>query len=239
MSNFHFILIEDCDFSNQSSSEPLAAEQNPVKASPFKFIIGRSSWVEEIRFYTTELNLNYWSRFRPLSLEEIADIERSAARRLPDDFKEFLGIFGCGNFPEPFGGNIYTPDDFVHGCHGHLFMILGSSKWASDEQQRGFYRSHGALNPAPEKYTQDALMFGNVNLLDLLQFGTNGGCCYHQLFVGQHKSPLGYCLLTPEKTMEDESPSFSEGLKLILKNHWNWGETEDLPPLGSFRFEPE
>jgi hypothetical protein len=210
-----------------------------MKRSPFKFVIGEGSWADEIRFYTSELNPKYWADFKPLSAGEIVSIEQNVRRRLPEDFKEFLRIFGCGRFPEPYGGNVYAPDDFVRGCCGHLYMILGSSEWATDEDYRRFYVTRGAFNPGPRKYSEEDLLFENVNLLDLLQFGTNGGCCYHQVYVGEGKGPLGYCLLTPEKTMEDEAPSFSDGLKLILTHHLNWGEPEQLPPGGSFRFEPE
>src|SRR5262249_39745050 len=91
---------------------------------------------------------------------------------------------------------------------------------------------HGAFNPSPEKYAEDALLFEDVSLLDLLQCGTNGLCCYHQVHVGPPSGPLGYCLLTPECTMEDRAPSFSEGLKQILTHHWFWDESseEDEPP---------
>jgi hypothetical protein len=204
-----------------------------MKRSPFTFTIGQASWAEQIRYYTTELNPDYWARFRPLSAEEIAGIERSVARRLPEDFKEFLRVFGCGDFPDPYGGDIYSPEDFVQSCYGHLLMALGSSQWATDEEHRRLYLTRGAFNPAPEKFTEAALLFENVNLLDLLQFGTNGSCCYHQLYVGEQMGPVGYFLLTPEETMEDEAPSFSEGLKLILTNHWRWGEAEYMPGLGT------
>jgi hypothetical protein len=102
-----------------------------------------------------------------------------------------------------------------------------------------FYLTRGEFNPAPQNYTVEALMFEDVNLLDLLQIGTNGMACYHQLYVGSRPHRLGYCLLTPERTMEDQAPSFSEGLKKILTYHWFWDkpseeESGEMPPL----FEP-
>jgi hypothetical protein len=212
-----------------------------MKSTPFSFTIGQGNWADEIRYYTTDLNPDYWARFRPLAAEQVAEVERTVGRKLPEDFREFLRVFGCGSFPEPYGGDIYEPEDFAHGCHGHLFMILGSSKWASRDEQRRFYVTHGAYNPAPDKYTGEALEFEGVNLLDLLQIGTNGLCCYHQVYVGDKPGSLGYCRLTPEQTMEDAAPSFSEGLKKILAHHWLWNEPaeEDLnPPLPPF-FEPE
>jgi len=210
-----------------------------MRRGPFTFTIGEGSWADEIRYYTRELNPNYWKAFRPLDSQEIQKVERSVGRSLPEDFKEFLRVFGCGAFPEPYGGLIYTPDQFVRGCHGHLFMVLGSSSWATEERQRHFYVTRGAANPNPLKYTREALLFEGIDLLDLLQFGTNGLASYHQLFVGGITGGLGYCLLTPERTIEDEAPSFSEGLKFILTHHWNWNEPpKELPPEGSFSFEP-
>lgn len=211
-----------------------------MHSSPFKFTVGEGAWADEIRYYTRELNPDYWASFQPLSRRDIDAIERSVGRPLPEDLREFLRIFGCGAFPEPYGGIIYSPDDFAVACHGHLWMVLGSDSWASDDEQRRFYVSRGTFNPNPKKYTQEALSFGDLNLLDLLQFGTNGLACYHQIFVGERPGRIGYCLLTPERTMENEAPSFSEGLKLILAHHWNWKEAPDeLPPEGRFRFEPE
>lgn len=199
---------------------------NYMRESPFKFKIGKGTWVEEIRYYTAELNPDYWAGFRALNSVEIGRIERDTGRNLPEDFKEFLRVFGCGRFPEPYGGDIYSPEEFIHGSHGHLFMILGSSKWASDEEQRRLYVTRGAYNPNPTKYTSEALLFEGVDLLDLLQIGTNGLAGYYQIYVGQKPGRLGYCLLTPEPSLEDEAPSFSEGLKKILTHHWLW----NVPP---------
>jgi hypothetical protein len=211
-----------------------------MKKGPFTFTIGRGSWAEEIRYYTAEIAPNYWSDFRVLSLEEVAGIEREVQRRLPEDFKEFLRTFGYGRFPKPYHGNIYGPEEFVHGCHGHLFLILDSSRWASRDEQRQFYVTRGGYNPAPNEYTRESLLFNRIDLLDLLQIGTNGMCCYHQVYVGEKPGPFGYCLLTPERTAEDQTPSFSEGLKTILTHHWFWNEPsdEDLPGLPPF-LEPD
>ena len=209
-----------------------------MKPGPFNFVIGKGQWAQEIRYYTEELDANYWANFQPLGHGAIQDIEKNVGRTLPQDLKEFLRTFGCGAFPRSYGGLIYTPEYFADGCHGHLWMILGSSEWASHEEQKRFYVTRGAFNPNPDKYTRECLAFEGVSLLDLLQFGTDGLGCYHQVFVGDSPGPIGYCLLTPEQTMEDRSPSFSEGLKLLLTRHWNHNEPpEELPPEGSFSFE--
>jgi hypothetical protein len=209
-----------------------------MKPSPFKFVIGSGSWAQEIRYYTEELDPEYWANFRPLGDGEIQEIERDVGRTLPGDFKEFLRSFGCGAFPRRYGGLIYSPEDFANGCHGHLWMILGSSEWASEDEQKRYYVTRGAFNPNPKKYTSDSVIFDGISLLDLLQFGTDGLACYHQVYVGDKSGPVGYCLLTPDRTMVSRAPSFSDGLKLILNRHWNKGEPpEELPPEGSFSFE--
>lgn len=155
-----------------------------MKESPFRFTVGQGAWAEEIRYYTTEINLDYWADFRPVTNEDIKEIERTVNRRLPEDFNEFLRVFGHGRFPAPFHGNIYAPQDFASIGHGQLPLILGSSKWASEEDHHRFYATHGAFNPAPKKFTNEALLFEGVNLLDLLQIGGNGLCCYHHIYVG-------------------------------------------------------
>src|SRR5947209_12344504 len=106
--------------------------------TPFTFTIGKGAWVEEIRYFTSELSPNYWTRFRALNEDEIATIERGVNRQLPQDFKDFLQVFGAGWFPARFGGNIYEPEDLIAACHGHLWMILGSGDWASEEDQKTF-----------------------------------------------------------------------------------------------------
>jgi len=212
------------------------SQANRMKNGPFQFSIGRGSWIQEIRYYTTQLNPQYWARFGPLKSAEISLIEKEVGRRLPEDFKEFLRVFGCGRFPSAFGGDIYNPAEFVHGCHGHLYMMLGSNAWASDDEQRQFYVTHGAYNPAPARYSHEALDFEGVDLLDLLQIGTNGLAYYHQIYVGDQPCAMGYCMLTPERTMEDAAPSFSEGLKMMLTHHWFWEKAsgeEDLEPSDS------
>ena len=186
---------------------------------PFKFRIGHGDWVDEIRAITDKITPSYWADFRPVSKVEIAGVEREVSRVLPEDFRLFWRTFGCGKFPETFGGDICTPDDVCMACHGPLLMKLGSADWASEDDQRRFYRTRGGFNPAPNKFTASVLSFEDVNLLDLLQIGTDGSCCYHQLFVGSAPGPFGYCLLTAD-VIEDRAASFSDGLRMILARHW-------------------
>lgn len=190
-----------------------------VTRNPFTFQIGRGDWAAEMRSITSKIRPGYWNDFAPVSEAEVARVEREVNRALPYDFRLFWQTFGHGRFPEPFGGHIYSPEDVCEVCHGPLLMKLGSVDWASDDDQRHFYRSRGAFNPAPARFTPEALIFEDVNLLDLLQIGTDGCCCYHQLFVGPSSGPFAYCLLTPD-IIQDRAVSFSEGLGIILGNHW-------------------
>ena len=180
------------------------------------FRIGEGNWIDEVRKVTTKLDPSYWSHFRPVAQDEMERLEQEINRSLPQDFRLFWAEFGAGQFPVRFGGNIYTPEEIFLCCHGPLLMKAGSAAWASDEDQRRFYCSRGSFNPNPTKFTSDVLRFEEISLLDLLQIGTDGSCCYHQLFVGQSPKPFGYCLLTDD-VIEDKAPSFSDGLRIIFK----------------------
>ena len=152
--------------------------------------------------------------FRPLDGGTLSGLEQVINRRLPEDFRLFLTTFGSGRFPT--GGNVYTPDDMLAACHGPMLMRLGCSEWASDADQRRLYISHGSYNPAPDRFTDTVLNADGFNLLDLLQFGTDGSCGYHQLYVGADPRPFGYCLLH-ESEIYDRLPSFTAALQNILQ----------------------
>src|SRR6188768_211437 len=134
-----------------------------AQKSPFNFVIGEGSWEQEIRYFTAELDEGFWSDFHPVSFSEIARIETETNRKLPDDFKAFLRVFGFGGFPLKYGGDISGPDEIILGCHHHLWMVLGSAGWAKPEEQQRFYVSRGDSNPNPTKYTTDALVFDELN----------------------------------------------------------------------------
>lgn len=187
---------------------------------PERFVIGERGWVDRVRKVTDGFCEDYWSDFRALSEAEIAGIEKGVNRRLPGDFREFLRAFGYGQFTE-FGGGIYSPAEMVEACHGPLMMQLGSSEWASDDEQRRFYVSRGRENPCPERFTRGAMNSLGFSLLDLLQIGTDGGGGYLQVFVGERAGPFGYCVLNGEE-VEDRVGTFSEGLYGIVSRHWRW-----------------
>lgn len=108
----------------------------------------------------------------------------------------------------------------IFGAGPAIYFITGSlspgTEWASEEEHTKLWLTRGALNPDPQRFTHEILTLDGVKLYDLLQFGSNGCCCYHQLYVGPDPAPLRYCLLTESQEMEDRAATFSEGLWKIL-----------------------
>jgi hypothetical protein len=186
-----------------------------------RFVVGRENWAEQLRQITNDITSTYWSDFRPVSTDELRLLEHDLNRVLPEDFCQFLTTVGVGRFPKPFGGNLYDLTDIRMACHGPLLMQLGSADWATDDAQRRFYISRGRDNPDPTRFTASALSKPGFSLLDVLQIGTDGGCGYHQLYVGTDPRPFGYCLLYDMEVF-DKLPSFSEGLFKIVALHWRW-----------------
>jgi hypothetical protein len=200
-----------------------------MKTLPFTFTIGQGQWDKHIRDLTAEMDAQYWMEFHPVAEADVAKIESETHRKLAPDLKEFLRVFGAGWFPQKFGGGIYMPTDMTQGCHMHLAMVLGSlgsSPWASEEGQRRYYVTRGQFNPAPDKYTEEAVRLEDVSLLDLMQIGNDGLCGYMQVYVGDAPPPFGFCIIRPERQIERRAGSFSEGLRTLLNVHWAW----DDPP---------
>jgi|GEM_PF-1888544 len=189
-----------------------------IDPASLRFIIGQGNWFREARTFTNQFDPHYWDDFRPCREGEIAACERAVNRRLPGDFREFLLGVGAGNFGS--GGEIYTLEEIVLASHGPFLTMLGSADWATDEAQRRLYASRGADNPRPELFTDDAMICDGVNLIDLLQIGSDGQGCYHQLYLADPPRPFGYCLLDCGESFEDRLPSFTDGLKHILTMHW-------------------
>lgn len=185
------------------------------------FLIGKDGWPLKIRSLTDQFDKHYWDNFRPCNTDEIIECEHRIKRKFPFDFREFLLRVGAGHFGEQKGnGVIYTPEAIVLACSGPLRAVLGSSKWATREEHLRFYASRGAYNPCPTKFTEEALVHDGVNLLDLVQIGSDGGGNYHQLNVAEPTRPFSYCLLADGSSIEDRLPCFSDGLKLFLTREW-------------------
>ncbi len=187
---------------------------------PKKFIIGQRGWQEQIRQITDEISRDYWNGFVTVSETEIISLEQNLNRKLPSDLRDFLYSFGYGPFTE-YGGNTYSPDEMILACPGPIWMQLGSSEWASDEDHRQFYISRGRENPDPRRFTTAAINQLGFSLLDLLQIGTDGSCGYLTVFVGDRSNHFGYCVLHGTE-VENQLATFSDGLFSIMSRHWRW-----------------
>ena len=183
--------------------------------------IGTRDWVKTLKAITKPLGSDFWSGFRPASESELRSAERQLGRKLAPEFREFYRTIGYGDFPK--FGQFYAPDELIAGAGPAIYFVTGSltpgKEWASLEQHTRLWLSRGRENPDPMRFTDDALTLEGVKLYDLLQFGSNGCCCYHQLYVGPEPAPLRYCLLTDSQEMEDRAASFSEALEKILAFH--------------------
>jgi hypothetical protein len=181
--------------------------------------IGSLGWVEKLKEITDPLGSDFWSDFVRASEAQLNELERQIGRKLPEEFRELYRSLGYGRFP-PSGG-FYSPDDIIAYLGAPIYFVLGSlfsgEKWATEEEHRQLWLTRGAANPNPSKFTDAALTFERVKLYDLLQFGSDGCCCYHQLYVGPETPPFQYCLLTDYETMEDKSPSLSLALETIVR----------------------
>lgn len=182
------------------------------------FEIGCVGWTDVVRSLTAPLGSAFWSSFRPASASDIQRIESSIDRKLPGDFIEFYRTIGYGSFSK--GGKIYSPDEILASLGAPIYFVLGSltpgKEWCSEEAHRRLWLSRGIENPEPSRFTGQALTLNRVSLLDLLQVGSNGCSCYHQIHVGPEPRRIGYCLLTESQTLEDEAPNFSRGLVKLI-----------------------
>jgi hypothetical protein len=180
--------------------------------------IGTEDWHSALIERTNRLAHDFWADFRPAEAEDLDRIERETARKLDHEFREFYMKVGFGRFPN--GGNFYSPHDILQCLPNPIFFVCGSlgpyEPWATETEHRQLWISRGRSNPAPRRFTTEKLRVGGIYLYDLLQFGTDGMCCYHQLYVGPEPAPARYCLLTPEGTAEDFSDSFSAAIDKII-----------------------
>lgn len=180
--------------------------------------IGSDNWVHDLKQMTEPLGLDFWSRFQPAQEEQLQAAEHQLGRTLDPEFREFYRTIGYGAFP--MFGEFYKPEQLIAGVGPAIYFITGSltpgDEWASLEEHTRLWLSRGQDNPNPVRFTEDALTLDGVKLYDLLQFGSNGCGCYHQLYIGPEPAPLRYCLLTDSQEMEDRATSFSQGLEMIL-----------------------
>jgi hypothetical protein len=182
--------------------------------------IGATGWLNELGDLTEPLGHDCWSNFRPASEGEMRTFELKVGRTLDPELREFYRTVGYGSFPDHIGGGFYSPSEMLACLGAPIYFITGSlspgKEWASPEAHTRLWLSRGRENPNPSRFTDKALELEGVKLYDLLQFGSDGCCCYHQLYVGPEPAPFRSCLLTESQTMEDRSATFSEGLERII-----------------------
>jgi hypothetical protein len=195
--------------------------------------IGTTNWVRELKAKTQALGPDFWAHFMPASEADLRQIETRTGRKLDPEFREFYRTIGYGDFRDKTGyiGNIYSPEEVLQCIPNPIFFITGSmtpgEEWASLHEQVDLWLSRGRSNPDPKRFTDDILTLDDVRLYDLLQIGINGGCCYHQLYVGPEPAPLRYCLLTDSQEIEDRAMTFSEGLEKIVQRYLAWEEQDE------------
>ena len=183
--------------------------------------IGSPNWVENLKETTSPLGSDFWSNFVRASEAQLNELEKQTRRELPDEFRELYRSIGYGSFP--MGGGFSSPDDIIACLGAPIYFVLGSlfsgKEWATEEEHRQLWLTRGAVNPNPSKFTDAALTLESVKLYDLLQFGSDGCCCYHQLYVGPEPAPFQYCLLTDYEKMEDKRQSISLALEKIVGSY--------------------
>lgn len=183
--------------------------------------IGSKNWVQQLKEATAPIGRDFWSGFTRATEDELARLESVIGRKLPAEFLEFYRSIGYGQFS--LGGGFDSPDDILMDLGAPIYFLLGSlspsEEWATQEQHKQLWLSRGEANPDPERFSDSALLIEGVYLYDLLQFGSNGCCCYHQIYVGPEPAPLRYCLLTDGQTMEDKAAGLSEALGTIIASY--------------------
>ncbi|MEW6160745.1 MAG: SMI1/KNR4 family protein [Verrucomicrobiota bacterium] len=174
--------------------------------------------MKALKAITEPLGPDFWAGFKPAMEAEIREAEKQLGRKLDSEFREFYRTIGYGSFPE--FGQFYAPHELILGAGPAIYFMTGSltpgQEWATPEEHTQLWLSRGMKNPNPSRFTEEVLSVEGIKLYDLLQFGSNGCCCYHHLYAGPEPAPLRYCLLTDAQEMEDRSATFSEGLQKIL-----------------------
>jgi hypothetical protein len=188
--------------------------------------IGSVNWKNDLDLATKQLGDDLWTRFTPISLEALENLELQINQKLPDDFKEFYKIIGSGSF-EP-GNGFYSPKEIIQCIGAPIYFVRGSlmtgSEWATEEGHSQLWLSRGVNNPNSIQFTDDILTLNGIKLYDLLQFGADGNCGYHQLYVGPEPAPFRYCLLTDSGTIENKAQSFSIALGEMIEHLISEGE---------------
>ena len=187
--------------------------------------IGTAGWVTILKELTEPLDPDYWAAFRPVPAAELTKLEQAMQRKLPDEFVEFYRTVGCGKFPS--AGAFYSPADIEACLSVPIYYMLGSlsqgKEWCTEEEHDRLWLTRGAFNPAPDKFTKEALTSNGVPLYDLLTFGYDCGGALYNIYVGPPRSPLGFCILYSQE-IEATYPSLSVGIETMIQSKLEFQE---------------
>jgi hypothetical protein len=171
-------------------------------------------WTDELQVSDKS---SLWSAFTKATPGDLLEIEGSIRRPLPEDFRSFYQRIGYGPWPNRRGG-IYSPRDIIATIAAPIYFALGSlfpgAEWATEAQHRELWLSRGTTNPDPHKFTEQALTFHGMSLLDLLQIGTDGSGGYQMLNLSD-SSPIKYLVVYESTEIDMPSPSFRAGIHAI------------------------
>ena len=173
------------------------------------------NWIDELQSGIKE---ELWSEFHPVGEQEVEALELELGRSLPIDFKEFYKKIGYGRWPDKYGGGIYSPEEILEVVGAPIYYVLGSlfpgNEWASAAEHRKLWLSRGDFNPNPQLFSTNSLEFNGMNLLDLLQIGSDGSACYQMLNLSK-SSATKYVLICESTEVELVAESFRDGIERI------------------------
>lgn len=182
----------------------------------------RVNWCDELKFGRKSI---LWEHFRPVTDTELGELESTIARKLPEDYLEFMRKIGCGSISR--GGDIYSPEQVNHSVGVPIYFTAGSmmhgKEWATAAEHREFWLSGGKKNPNPEMFTNEVLRFHDMSLLNLLQIGSDGSAGYQMLNLDEASSTK-YLLITGGTNILFAGESFRVGISWLTD--WLLGTAE-------------
>jgi len=172
-------------------------------------------WIDELE---AGVKATLWASFTAATPQDLVEIENSIRRPLPEDFSIFYQRIGYGRWPHPYGGGIYSPEDIIATIGAPIYFALGSlmpeKEWATAAQYRELWLTQGKTNPDRQRFTDRALGFHGMSLLDLLQIGTDGSAGYQMLNLS-NSSRIKYLVVYESTEIDLVSDSFREGIRAI------------------------
>lgn len=173
-------------------------------------IIGSDDWAKNLRLADNDRPTPLFTALRPWSPQEVAETQRALNRVLPDDMVLFLLEFGSGEFGRT-GWSLYHSDELIEACIGPLFVLSDLASNMSDEALHRLYVSRERQGTPLARCTKHG-----VNVLDLIQFGSDGGCGYQVVDPGSSERPARYFELY-STTLTPAAGSFSEWVAMMIR----------------------